>query len=210
MDCESSWKKVIEIHNHTKRVFLWAEEMETIGFRDFVQPINEHRHAWEHVVRARANELGLDAREPNTDYQETNLNKALGHEYRAFFDSADWLAVIIREDILKVLKPYSPKVIAAGFPDYYPTVRVRLDEINQSIADKRMDKDIAAEMMLQSVEEYREVLDELVEIRKTVYRQVPSLQDFREADRRSFLVEKIGLPVVIGIAVAVIAYNLLN
>ena len=44
------WAQIVEVHNEAKTLFLLAEELEHEQFRDFIQPINEHRHSLEHIV----------------------------------------------------------------------------------------------------------------------------------------------------------------
>jgi len=117
-DC---WAQIVEVHNEAKTLFLLAEEIEHEKFQEFLQPINEHRHSLEHIIRAKADELGVGGEPPSEEYQLDSLKKALGHEYRAFFDCADWIAVIVREDVLTTLQRYSPTCIQAVVPEYYGT-----------------------------------------------------------------------------------------
>ena len=56
---EDLWRQIVEVHSHAKSLFLLAEELEPDQFQEYVQPINEQRHALEHIVRARANEFGF-------------------------------------------------------------------------------------------------------------------------------------------------------
>jgi len=128
------WEQIVELHNETKALFLFAEEIEHEQFQDFTPPINEMRHAWEHVVRAKANEFGLDGCDFSEDYQQDCLRKALGHEYRAFFDCADWIGIILREEIHQALESYDTACIKEVLPEYYPTLRARIMEISTSIA----------------------------------------------------------------------------
>ena len=53
------WKSLVEIHNHAKSIILCAEEFDP-QFQDFLQPILELRHSLEHIVRAKAAELGIN------------------------------------------------------------------------------------------------------------------------------------------------------
>jgi len=128
------WKAIVEVHNESKALLLLCEELEPRQFRTFIQPYNELRHAYEHVIRCKANELCVDGRTPAEGYQSTSLGKTLAHEYRGFFDCADWLAVILRESVQDMLQPYSPSCILTSLPDYYAAVRIRVLEISEAIA----------------------------------------------------------------------------
>ena len=134
------WAQIVEVHNEAKTLFLLAEELEHEQFRDFIQPINEHRHSLEHIVRAKANSLGLDPDGTDENYQRDSLRKALGHEYRAFFDCADWIAIVLREEIDCTLRPYDTSCIKDALPSYYSGLRSRITQISTAIAQTRRKK----------------------------------------------------------------------
>lgn len=197
------WQKLVEIHNHAKSVFLCAEEFDP-GFQDFLQPILELRHALEHIVRAKAAELGISdgANGADADYILHSLDKAIGHEYRAFFDAADWFSVCIRDRITKTLSRYSHECITAVLTDYYPKFRPRVDQICRNIANIRGDKDIAkGEEVLAEVGEYRAAIDELLYIDDRIQCCVPALTDWRRKNRRASFMKWL-LPALGGMLVA--------
>ena len=85
------WKKIYQLHQKTKIYLLTAEEISENGDA-LIQPLKEHRDAYDHIVRIFASTTkkvpeGYDY----YSYIKGNLEKAYGHEYRAFFDTADWL-----------------------------------------------------------------------------------------------------------------------
>ena len=90
------WKKIYQLHQKTKIYLLTAEEISENGDA-LIQPLKEHRDAYDHIVRIFASTTkkvpeGYDY----YSYIKGNLEKAYGHEYRAFFDTADWLAYNLR------------------------------------------------------------------------------------------------------------------
>jgi len=204
------WRAIVEVHNEAKGLFLLAEELEQEDFRDFIQPFNELRHAYEHVIRAKANELGMDGSSPDPDYQRRSLNKTLGHEYRAFFDCADWLSVILRERIQEILLPYSADCITTALPDYYAKFQPRILVITKAIAKVRGDKDISkgradlggevreSTTLLHEVREYKKTLNELQEIHEQIVASIPALQECRARLRREFQ-KKWGWQVIAGV-----------
>jgi hypothetical protein len=180
------WAQIVEVHNEAKTLFLLGEELDRDQFRDFIQPINEHRHSLEHIVRAQANSLGLDPDgKKDEQYQCDSLRKALGHEYRAFFDCADWIGIILREDIEETLRPYGASSIHAVLPEYYPDLRPRIQEISESIAQKRGDKNVSKDgQITDDVRGYKAILDELRDIHRQITRVQGALEDHQSRTRR--------------------------
>jgi hypothetical protein len=184
------WTRLVEIHNHAKSVFLCAEEFDP-EFLDFVQPVMELRNGFEHIIRAKAAELGLngEAAANLPDYIPQSFDKVIGHEYRAFFDAADWFSVCIRDRVTKTLKRYSHECITAVLPEYYPKLRPRIDQICREIAVIRGAKDIAkGKDLLAEVGKYRAAIDELLGIYERIENSIPALVDWKHKNRRSAVV----------------------
>lgn len=181
------WSRLVEIHNHAKSVFLCAEEFDP-DFLEFVHPVMELRNGFEHIIRAKSAELGLngEADAKTAEYIPQSFDKAIGHEYRAFFDAADWFSVCIRNRITKTLKWYSHECIAAVLPDYYPKLRPRIDQTCREIAKIRGAKDIAkGKDLLAEVGKYRAAIDELLDIYEQIENSIPALVDWKRKNRRS-------------------------
>ncbi len=86
------WSKIIKLYSTTKTLTLLAEEHEPEEWKKFLQPAMEEGYALAHIMRSKAAELGFsEDLGPNNKqrYIEKNLDKAIGHFYRAFFDTAD-------------------------------------------------------------------------------------------------------------------------
>ena len=179
------WLQIIEIHNHTKALFLLAEEI-CPEFKDFIQPNNELKHTLEHIIRSKASELNVSEKKFEDDEKEkyiaNSYNKALGHEYRAFFDSADWISVNFRSKILEILKPYSAECITHVLPSYYSEDRRRIDEINKKIANIRSSKDIVNSGKLGEINDYLDILGELEKIYTRVRDSVSALQEYKSKE----------------------------
>ena len=52
------------------------------------------------------------------NYIKTNFEKAIGHEYRAFFDTADFLSIVLRQKIAERLSQYSLLEIKSVWEEY--------------------------------------------------------------------------------------------
>ncbi len=210
------WGRLIEIHNHAKSVFLLAEEFDPES-KDFIQPAMELRHGLEHIVRAQAALLKINRDESvqAPDYVPHSFDKAIGHEYRAFFDAADWLSTTMRKRIIETLSPYSHECIETVIPDYYPKLRSRVDQICREIATIRGVKDVArnadiearvgkSEEAIAEVGKYRTVIKELAEIDERVQTSIPALVEWTRKHRRSAVLGWVLSAVVGGVITAVV------
>ena len=179
---EELWKKIIVLHNTNKALLIWCED-NGVQLKSFLQPNNELKNAWEHVVRAKANELGISGA-PNEEYIKKNLDKVLGHEYRAFFDICDWLSMNLRARIIESLNPYDNETINAIVPAYYTEVRPKLDEICNGIATLRSTKDIALTDDIQRhVNEYNEIIKKLIADVSKISTCIPALEEYKKKNK---------------------------
>ncbi len=155
----------------------------------------ELRHGLEHIVRAQAAMLGINGGETSPNYIEHSFDKAIGHEYRAFFDAADWLSVSIRKRIIETLDVYSPECIAAVIPEYYTKLRPSIDQSCREIAGIRGAKDVARNSDIEAkvgksneaiieVDRYRRVMADLLDIDEKIHNSIPTLIDWKKKNRR--------------------------
>ena len=204
------WKTIVQVHQQAKSLMLIAEELDP-EFSTFVQPVRELRDALEHIVRAKAVETGI-APPPNNinkdDYIRTSYGKALGHEYRAFFDVADWLSMTIREKVLGLMEDYSKETITNVVPSYYQEWRPAIEKVSIEIARIRDSKDIADKgKILSEVQEYRDKIDELLEIHEQLLISIPALQEYSKKERKAAIKDKIWkvlIPIMVALAASTI------
>ena len=157
---ERYWRQISSIHLLTKHYLLIAEEM---GECTFIQPLKEHRDAYDHIVRIYGVEFSDKEIDNLKQYKVDNMKKALGHEYRAFFDTADWLALVCRKRIRELLAGKERDDIIEALPEYL-TMKEKLISYPIKIAELRERKDIGdANGMLSEVREYRDILDDLLD-----------------------------------------------
>lgn len=176
--------QVVQLHGHAKQLLLLAEENEIEGYKDFLQPVLEQRSALDHIVRAFSVELNIITdQEPG--YIKMNLDKACGHLYRAFFDVADWLSILLREKITKLMHPYSNECITSVAPEYYNTIVPNIEQLNQDIARIRNTKDIAAHgSIIQHVEEYTSIIQSILEDYKSLVPKISAFEAYKRKQRR--------------------------
>ena len=157
------WDSICQIYFLTKHYLLLAEELSD-DFDTFLQPVKEHRDAFDHVARVYGYKfLQNDIKDIDT-YRNENMNKAVGHAYRAFFDTADWLSYICRQKIRQLLTGKTYDEIVSKYPDY-PQVKKLLLEAATSIAKIRENKDISDNVseLVKEVNQYKTLLDRLLD-----------------------------------------------
>lgn len=159
---EKEIKEIVVIHNFTKHYILLGEELSD-DFETYLQPIKEFRDAYEHIIRIFTKCTGLDDDLGNMtkeEYIKRNLGKALGHEYRAFFDVADWFSIICRKKIYEMVNGHTYEEMCNIYPKY-PDMKIRLYEISEEIASIRDNKDISNNIF-EEVNRYQYALVELL------------------------------------------------
>jgi hypothetical protein len=174
------WIQLIQLHQCSKEIFLRAEETDS-SFKSFIQPGQELKHAYEHIIRAQAANLKIN--NAGEQYAYDNLHKALGHEYRAFFDAADWLSISIRDKIIQSMAPYSNSCINSVFPEYYHDIRPRIERVSKEIAKIRVAKDISRNNdILSEVGKYQNEINTLLDFVEEIPRQIPALEEFKSKE----------------------------
>jgi hypothetical protein len=186
MDMKELWTQIVELQETVKDLVIWAEENNVDKLETFIQPIKEQRDALTHLCRAKAAELGLKEGEGDfTGYIQRNLDKALGHLYRAFFDAADFLCIILRERYYKTLSPYDAECISTVMPEYYQQISPRMESLTKAVSDHRSGKDVSKGAIMQTVQKYRETIKDILGLYKTVIEKVPALEDYRQRKKRA-------------------------
>ncbi|MGB4062530.1 MAG: hypothetical protein WBK19_01765 [Azonexus sp.] len=136
-------KKLAELYTQAKLLILYSEEIDPSA-RSNIQVIKELRDALDHLMRVVAARLGdtVPAGAGEQNYCFKNLDKAIGHVYRAAFDALDGTVLSLREKIVEILKNYPQTVITKVIPDYWQ-LRTSLETLTRNIASHRAAKDVA-------------------------------------------------------------------
>jgi len=198
------WSKVVQLHQYTKSLILLAEEHELEEWKTFLHPVLEQRDALNHICIAIGGEIDIPPN-PKAGYIDDSLDKALAHLYRAFFDTADWIGIILREKIIEVVKPYDNECITAVAPEYYERIRPDLEQLNSNLAKLRNSKDECTDssVMISQAENYTQKIEKLLKDYKLLIPKVPALEQFKSKQRKK-TAKKIFWEIVIGIICAVV------
>jgi len=189
---QKKWNSLVKIHNCTKSILLKAEEIDQ-RHEFFFPPLIQQRDALDHIMRAMfalacPDEFTKTRGAEGTDieaYATRQLDKAIGHAYRALFDAADWLSIVYREQIRQMLGDYSRQTIHSRFSDMAQCIEPRIDAISTRIAELRMEKDIGNDdQIIAGVVEYQNLLDELEQHWRRVRDMVPELERAEFASSR--------------------------
>ena len=171
LDHAKMWKTIVRVHNQTKALILFAEELDP-QHDFFWPPLVQQRDTLDHIVRAQNALLTIEEKSPEekteaSKYIDKQMDKALGHIYRAFFDVADWFSIIIRERIEAIVSQYSRSTILQELPDFAEIVDIPVENICETIAGLRATKDIGTPTDT-NIESYVATVNQLSEILKTV------------------------------------------
>lgn len=167
-DISHYFDEISQVHMYTKHYLLISEEISEEGIT-FLQPLKEHRDAYDHLVRVFAlpiKEIGnIDVEK----YVLDNVKKAFGHEYRAFFDTADWFTYICRKYIREELSFNAKKKRYEETYTDFEDVKKFINKVPFLIAKYREEKDVSNhEPILGEVLEYKKTMDKLLELYKKI------------------------------------------
>ncbi len=174
MTADEYWERIFYVHLKTKELYILAEEYGS-ELKTFFLPINSLKNAYENIIHVCANEYmartGNGAL--NEKYMMDNLRSALGNEIKAFFDTADFLSILLRKKISECLNGFTYPQIASVW-DEYNDVRLQLIKINQEIADIRNHKSQSSEYYIdEDVEKYynetKKLLGWYIHVEEKVY-----------------------------------------
>lgn len=156
------WDNICQIYLLTKRYLLLGEELSE-EFNTIVQPLKEHRDALDHIVRAYGVQFLKDVPQDVAAYQMSNMKKAVGHVYRAFFDTADFITYVCRKKIREVLGGKQREEICAIYPNY-PEARQFFNRVPEQIAKIRENKDVSsnANELVPEVKAYQEIIEKML------------------------------------------------
>ena len=174
MSADEYWERIFYVHLKTKELYILAEEYGS-ELKTFFLPINSLKNAYENIIHVCANDYMARTGNGtlNEKYMIDNLRSALGNEVKAFFDTADFLSILLRKKISECLNGFTYPQIASVW-DEYNEVRLQLIKINQEIADIRNHKSQNSDYYIdEDVEKYynetKELLDKYIYVEEKVY-----------------------------------------
>lgn len=123
----------------------------------FTAPVLEHRDALEHLTRY----LNYTKDDIVDEKAIKELDAALGHELRAYFDIADYVCVVVRQRIIISLK-HIPRRKISKYWDEYPDIRKKVFDISEKISEIRQNRTGS----LDCLKKYQGAVNDMFEIYK--------------------------------------------
>jgi len=171
--------KVTSLYKKTKPLILFSEEIDP-NYEGNAQVWKELRDALDHLMRVFARKFeGCSLSEEDQRYIDSNLQKVIGHIYRAGCDALEGACLSLREEIKKGYEAFSLEALNAVIPSFWKN-RARLHEISERIAKLRAQKDVADDEMEQIFEDFVEIVNELKEIYDQFKTRIPALYEYQE------------------------------
>ncbi len=178
---------------------MLAEEIDTEK-RTHFQPINELRHAFDHLMRIFAAKLEINKPEEVEEYTKTNFEKVIGHVYRSVYDSLDWISINLRVKIGTELEGFSTEAIQAVLPDYYSEIRPYVEEANEKISRLRASKDVVNINEGGDIQDYLEIVKTLRRYHKQILKAKPALIEYQkkhEKEKNTGLLKNLAIGILI-------------
>lgn len=201
---EIDWKQIIDYYTSIKEIYIECEETDP-SLKTNLQPLNEFRAALDHLMRISALEH-LDASEFPDANPEKEADKLLSHLKRAFYDICDMLSINYRNKIIDILKPYDSTVISKAIPDYYSSIRPKIEKATNEIVRLRDEKGFSKIPAEERMSSYKNIISELRTYYEIILDASCSLNDLKQESDKNKTKNRfitIGIP-IIGIAVGAI------
>ncbi|PKP57171.1 MAG: hypothetical protein CVT89_04970 [Candidatus Altiarchaeales archaeon HGW-Altiarchaeales-2] len=184
-------EKFIEIYSKTKIVIIKAEESK-IDLVKFFSPIEQLRNALDHLMRV-FEVKGGGKNEDSANYCLDNLDAAIAHVYRACYDALDFSVHSLKEKIQTEFKGFDSEVILQVMPEYYSSIKPKLEKFCKEIEEIRNNKDIAKirhsedkniEKYLQLWNDLNEDYKKMLDKQSTLIEQRKEIKNKRKKEER--------------------------
>ena len=117
-----------------------------------------------------------------------NIQKSIGHVYRAAFDALDGAVMSLREKIISGLDEFPLEAVKDILPAYWD-IWVKLEELNETIGDHRARKDIGGNIG-ETLDRFVKDVDILKSFHKKLLSAGPALEEYKERKNQEGKKEK--------------------
>jgi hypothetical protein len=171
--------KTLELYFRAKALIAFSEEIDP-NSKINPQIWKELRDALDHFMRVFGDIIRDGSkRTQNPKYYHENLDKSHGHVYRAAFDALDGASISIRKQIVDWCGAYKQEILTEVVSGYWDK-RLRLEQVNSTIADLRTKKDVACDESIGIIDSYVAILDELKNHRDFFLKSMPLLEECKK------------------------------
>ena len=189
---EDQYKVLVDFHPTVKGLVARCELTDP-GQRAPIAAVAELRSALDHIMRAHRVMYGLVDEQEILDHKDVpsvyeycriNIDKGLGHLYRAGYDAYDLLCLRMNQDIHTMLVDRETDVLYAVVPEY-ASLKASLDELRETtLAGLKVDKDVEGASQEKSVyDRYEEAMNTLSHVRDTLQAYIEQVLEYEEEMR---------------------------
>lgn len=179
-------KRLAALYVQTKALVLYCEEVDPDSSSN-LQIIKELRDAFDHTMRSFVHKfdgIGKNLNpEENLQYTKSHLDKAVGHVYRAAFDALDGTVLSLKIKIAKELDGYEAETIKIVMPNYWD-IKKRINTLAGKVASHRETKDIKAEKLSETFENYVTDVDFLKKDYDEILENGPAIEELHKEKKK--------------------------
>jgi hypothetical protein len=136
-------ERLLEAYKQAKSLVIYAEEVDPES-RSNLQVVKELRDAFDHLMKVLIAKKEPRQAKPEVLERECleNLEKSIGHVYRASFDALDGTVLSLKELIAEELSSYPLDAVVQVFPDYFD-IKIQLHKLIEQVSVHRANKDVS-------------------------------------------------------------------
>ncbi len=172
--------RLASLYSDAKMIILYVEEVDP-SFAANIQVIKELRDAFDHVMRLFIKKSTSDE---NGSYGLAQIDKAVGHVYRAAFDALDGTVLSLKIEINKCLEAYDIEVIKEILPNYWE-IKQLVYKLSDQISENRNGKDVEKS----HTDLFNKYVSEVEDLKKA-YRQILDAGSTLDECQQNFLSRK--------------------
>ena len=176
----TSLKALIHEYYQLKRAILFVESLDP-KTKVNIQLLKEQRDALDHVMSLFRNKIDPNPADKD-NYFKINIEKALGHFYRAGFDTYDCEVLIAKDELENFLQNFPPDVCHTVIPEYTQK-KSALRKLVTKMADLRGQKDAGIDLS-PIFNEYIEKLRTFKDISDEIYGCEEELNNYKNSVKR--------------------------
>lgn len=175
-----SLRNLYDLYDKVRQAIILVENFDK-DRNMYIAPINQLRSALDHIFKA----VSFAENKERSEYE---LKEAKEHLDRAGYDALELLAAYLGIAIIKKVAQYDNNTLTTVFPAYFTVIKPKITDIKNRVAILRSEKKINSEI---SFSTYFDQITELIELDKNVDVMIPSLEDFKQRDKKSRIKQSI-------------------
>lgn len=169
--CYDGLAELYELYDKVRQAVILVENFDKER-KMYIAPINQLRSALDHIFKA-------VACAENNEQSTYELKEAKEHLDRAGYDALELLAANLGTTIIDKVAQYDNKALTSVFPAYFTTIKPKITDIKNVVANLRSEKKVDSE---KSFSAYFDQITELIDLDKQVDIMIPSLEEFKQKE----------------------------